>query len=73
METLLLLCLSLHYKLIALFWCLVAVSSMGGYLGRRGVGEGAESEELTVSKGGNVILSAEYAVLQPNMSAYVFS
>lgn len=74
MEPLLLLCSSLHYKLLALFWCfVVAVSSMGGFLGRRGIGEGAESEELTVSKGGNVILSAEFAVVQPSMSTYVFS
>lgn len=50
---------------------MVAVSSMGGFLGRHGVGEGAESEERTVSKGGNVILSAEYAVVQPNMSGHV--
>lgn len=52
---------------------MVAVSSIGSFLGRRGVGEGAESEELTVSKGGNVILSAEYAVVQPNMSTMFFS
>lgn len=39
----------------------------------RGVGEGAESEELTVSKGGNVILSTEHVVVQPKMNVHVFS
>lgn len=33
----------------------------------RGVGEGAESEELTVSKGGNVILSGERIEVRPKM------
>ncbi|XP_033971175.1 uncharacterized protein LOC117470490 [Trematomus bernacchii] len=32
----------------------IAVPSQGGYLGRRGVGEGAEAEESAVSKGGSV-------------------
>lgn len=50
----------------------MAGSSTEGPLSSRGIGEGAESEELTVSKGGNVILSAEH-VVQPKMNVYVFS
>lgn len=49
----------------------MAVSGGGGSSGSRGVGEGAESEELTVIKGGNVILSAEHAAARPETSAYV--
>lgn len=51
----------------------MAVSSTGGPLSSRGTGEGAESEELTVSKGGDVILPAERIVVQPKMNAYAFS
>lgn len=32
----------------------IVVSSLGGFPGSRGVGEGAESEEPAVSKGGNL-------------------
>lgn len=51
----------------------MTVSSPGGPLSSRGVNEGAESEELTVSKGGNVILLAEHSVVQPLNNTHVFT
>ena len=37
---------------VASIWCFSIAPSHGGFLGGRGVGEGAESEEPAVSKGG---------------------
>lgn len=45
------------YKCVALYLCFsTAVPSLGGFLGSRGVGEGAEAEEPAVSKGGELYL-----------------
>lgn len=48
---------------MALYLCFsTVVPSLGGFLGSRGVGEGAEAEEPAVSKGGR--LTVYYPVLQ---------
>lgn len=42
---------------MAFYLCFsIAAPSQGGYLGSRGVGEGAEAEEPAVSKGGELVI-----------------
>ena len=58
-HTLYKLCRMTHktYNCVSLYLCFsIAVPSLGGFLGSRGVGEGAEAEEPAVTKGGKEVI-----------------